>query len=128
MLLVSIHDVTPALGSGVLRLWDLCSREGITPALFVVPEWHGAWPLEHHPGFVAWLRDRAAEGAELVLHGERHDEVGSTRSLEDLRAWNVDAKGMTGKTSNRVRGGFAGTRTCRMLPGTTSPVSDVSRI
>jgi mono/diheme cytochrome c family protein len=26
------------------------------------------------------------------------DEVGSTRSLEDLRAWIVDAKGMTVKT------------------------------
>jgi predicted deacetylase len=93
MLLVSIHDVTPALGSGVLRLWDLCSREGITPALFVVPEWHGAWPLEHHPGFVAWLRNRAAEGAELVLHGERHDEVGLPRSRRDSwKAWGRTAR------------------------------------
>jgi predicted deacetylase len=88
MLLVSIHDVTPALESGVLQLWDLCSTQGITPALFVVPNWHGHWPLEQHPRFVSWLHDRAGEGTELVLHGERHDEVGLPRSPRDRwRAW-----------------------------------------
>jgi uncharacterized protein len=88
MLLVSIHDVTPALESGVLQLWDLCSTQGVTPALFVVPNWHGGWPLEQHPRFVSWLRDRASEGTELVLHGERHDEVGLPRSARDRwRAW-----------------------------------------
>jgi mono/diheme cytochrome c family protein len=30
------------------------------------------------------------------------DEIGSTRSLEDLRAWIVDAKGMTLKPRRRV--------------------------
>jgi predicted deacetylase len=54
----------------------------------VVPDWHGRWPLERHPAFVAWLRARAAEGAEIVLHGERHDEAGLPRRLGDaLRAW-----------------------------------------
>jgi predicted deacetylase len=88
MLLVSIHDVTPALDAGVVRLWDLCLAHGVMPALFIVPNWHGDWPLERHPGFVAWLRDRAAEGADVVLHGERHDEVGLPRSAGDVwRAW-----------------------------------------
>jgi predicted deacetylase len=82
-LLVSIHDVTPALEDGVLRLWDLCAARGVRPALLVVPDWHGEWPLEKHPSFVAWLRSRAAEGAEIVLHGERHDEVELPRSLAD---------------------------------------------
>ena len=87
-LLVSIHDVTPALADGVVRLWALCAGRGIRPALLVVPDWHGEWPLEAHPGFVAWLRARAAEGAEILLHGERHDEAGSARRLGDeLRAW-----------------------------------------
>ncbi|MGH7578821.1 MAG: DUF2334 domain-containing protein, partial [Gemmatimonadales bacterium] len=71
-LLVSIHDVTPALESGVLRLWEMCAARGILPALLVVPDWHGQWPLERHPRFVRWLRVRAASGAEIVLHGERH--------------------------------------------------------
>jgi uncharacterized protein len=88
MLLVSIHDVTPALDADVVRLWDLCLDHGVMPALFIVPNWHGAWPLERHPGFVGWLRDRAAEGADLVLHGERHDEVGLPRTARDAwRAW-----------------------------------------
>jgi uncharacterized protein len=88
MLLVSIHDVTPAFESRVLHLWDLCSSFGVTPALLVVPNWHGEWPLEKHPDFVAWIRSRAAEGAELVLHGERHHEAGLPRSLRDSwRAW-----------------------------------------
>jgi predicted deacetylase len=87
-LLVSIHDVTPALGPEVCRLWELCASRGVVPALFVVPDWHGEWPLERHPGFVSWLRDRAGDGAEIVLHGERHDESGLPRSPGDhLRAW-----------------------------------------
>jgi predicted deacetylase len=86
-LLVSIHDVTPALADGVVRLWEMCSARDVRPALLVVPDWHGEWPLEAHTGFVAWLRARAVEGAEIVLHGERHDEVGLPRGLADeLRA------------------------------------------
>jgi uncharacterized protein len=92
-LLVSIHDVTPVLADGVGRLWDLCALRGVRPALLVVPDWHGEWPLEAHPGFVTWLRARAAEGAEIVLHGERHDEVGLPRRLTDeLRAWGRTAR------------------------------------
>ena len=92
-LLVSIHDVTPALADGIVRLWALCAARGLTPALLVVPEWHGEWPLEAHPEFVAWLRARAADGAEIVLHGERHDEAGLPRRLSDeLRAWGRTAR------------------------------------
>lgn len=87
-LLVSIHDVTPALERGVFRLWELCAARGIRPALLVVPDWHGRWPLERHPAFVQWLRARVAEGAEVALHGERHDEAGLPRRPADrIRAW-----------------------------------------
>jgi predicted deacetylase len=86
--LVSIHDVTPALAPGVARLWQLCTEHRVTPALLVVPDWHGAWPLDRHPEFVEWLRARVADGAEIVLHGERHDEAGLPRAMGDsLRAW-----------------------------------------
>jgi predicted deacetylase len=88
MLIVSIHDVSPAQASGVAAAWDLCVRLGFTPALLVVPDWHGQWPLEQHGGFAAWLRKRADDGAEVLLHGERHDEVGLPRRLRDsVRAW-----------------------------------------
>lgn len=86
-LLVSIHDVTPAMATSVAGLWTLCERFGVTPALLVVPDWHGQWPLERHPGFVNWLRGCVDEGAEILLHGERHDEFGLPRRWPDtLRA------------------------------------------
>ncbi len=92
-LLVSIHDVTPALEAPVRRLWSLCREHGVTPALLVVPDWHGEWPLEQHDAFMTWVRQCATDGAEVFLHGERHDEVGSPRSLRDeLRAVGRTAK------------------------------------
>jgi len=88
MLLVSIHDVTPALAPEVRALWALCRDAGVVPALLVVPDWHGRAPLQADAGFRAWLRDCAAEGAEIFLHGFRHDEVGSPRApLDHLRAF-----------------------------------------
>lgn len=95
MLLVSIHDVTPAFEPRVLQLWELCSSCGVIPALLVVPNWHGAWPLEEYPRFTEWIHGRAAQGGEIVLHGERHDEVGLPRSPRDSwRAWgNTEGEG-----------------------------------
>ncbi len=83
--LLSIHDVTPAWKEQVETLWSLCRERGATPALLVVPNWHGAWPLREHSRYVNWVRERAAEGAEIFLHGERHDEVGLTRSWRDAQ-------------------------------------------
>jgi len=58
----------------------------------VGPNWHGAWPLDHAPEFVRWVRECAASGAEVFLHGERHDEVGSPRGWRDAaRAWGKTA-------------------------------------
>jgi predicted deacetylase len=92
-LLVSIHDVTPALAPRVEALWALAQRHGVTPALLVVPNWHGRWPLAEYPEFVRWVRARADDGAEIFLHGERHDEVGLPRSIGDSwRAFNKTAR------------------------------------
>ena len=91
--LVSIHDVTPCLIEGVERLWTLCADRGVVPALLLVPNWHGEWPLEQHPECVRWVQGRAREGAEVLLHGERHDEVGSPRRWRDrFRAWGRTAR------------------------------------
>ena len=85
--LLSIHDVTPAWRAQVEALWALCRERNATPALLAVPNWHGAWPLRDAPDYVSWIRARAAEGAEVFLHGERHDEVGLPRAWRDsLRA------------------------------------------
>lgn len=87
-LLISLHDVTPAFAPAVDRLWSLCAERRLRPALLVVPNWHGQWQLHLHPAFVGWLRDCASQGAEIILHGERHDEVGLPRRPGDRwRAW-----------------------------------------
>ena len=81
--LLSIHDVTPAWQPQVETLWQLCRERGATPALLVVPDWHGQWPLRDSPAYVQWVQERATDGAEIFLHGERHDEVGLPRSWRD---------------------------------------------
>jgi uncharacterized protein len=87
-LLVAIHDVTPAFEAEVRALWAMCAERSIAPALFVVPNWHGEWPLARHAAFTRWLRAREAEGAEVFVHGERHDEAGIRRGVIDhMRAF-----------------------------------------
>jgi predicted deacetylase len=87
-LLVTIHDVTPALLPRVEALWRMCVAHNVVPGLLVVPDWHGTAPVEAAPAFTTWTREREAEGAEIFLHGERHDEVGLSRGWRDeLRAF-----------------------------------------
>jgi predicted deacetylase len=81
-LLVSVHDVTPAHERSLEVLYRLLAEVGVRRyALLVVPNWHGAWPLAEFAAFTAGLRERVAAGAEIVLHGMRHDEVGQRRTL-----------------------------------------------
>jgi hypothetical protein len=89
-LLVAIHDVSPAHDQAIQRIWRHCTSLGLLPALFVVPNWHGQWPIADYRVFADWLRDCQAcgSGAEIFLHGERHDEHGATRDFGDeLRAF-----------------------------------------
>ncbi|MCU0636166.1 MAG: DUF2334 domain-containing protein [Gemmatimonadaceae bacterium] len=79
--LVAIHDVAPPFTEECLALVRLCREYGVEPALLVVPEWHGRWPLDDAPALVRWLRAAQDGGTELLLHGMRHDEVGTVRSL-----------------------------------------------
>lgn len=79
--LVAVHDVTPAHGQSLARIYAELGELGIARyALLVVPDWHGAWPLDQHPRFVDELLLRQAAGAEVFLHGYRHDEAGFERS------------------------------------------------
>ena len=64
-------------------MWALCRKNGVTPALLVVPNWHGDWPLERYPAFMDFVRACARKGAEIILHGQRHDEVGLPRTWHD---------------------------------------------
>ncbi|MEP6619540.1 MAG: polysaccharide deacetylase family protein [bacterium] len=122
-LLVSIHDVSPASEAAVLELWRLCRARDITPALLVVPNWHGQWPLSEYPAFVAWLHEASGLGAEVFLHGERHDERGSQRTFADrVRAFGVtDSEGeflslSRGEALCRMERGLKALRACGLEP------------
>ena len=106
-LLVTIHDVAPPLMKRVERLWALCAERRVAPGLLVVPDWHGGVPIEGDPACVAWVRARAAEGAEVFLHGERHDEVGSPRGWRD----SVRALGRTNREGEFLTLGYDAART-----------------
>jgi predicted deacetylase len=82
--LISVHDVTPAHAGRLDRVFGvLRSLVGGRMALLVVPDWHGDWPIHRHPAFVETLHELVEAGAEIVLHGYRHDEVGHRRSFAD---------------------------------------------
>ncbi|MFI5245833.1 MAG: DUF2334 domain-containing protein [Gemmatimonadales bacterium] len=105
-LLITIHDVTPVLALRIESLWTLCASRGVIPGLLVVPDWHGAVPIEGDAKFVAWLRARAADGAEIFLHGERHDEAGSPRGFGD----EIRAFGKTNKEGEFLTLGYDAAR------------------
>ncbi len=69
---LSIHDVTPAWEPEIEAALRLAARFGARPALLVVPDHHGAWPLADHPRFCARLRELHAAGHEILLHGYYH--------------------------------------------------------
>lgn len=104
--LVTIHDVAPPLMPKVERLWESCALRKVTPGLLVVPDWHGACPIEKDARCVDWVHARAAEGAEIFLHGERHDEVGSPRALGDT----IRALGRTNREGEFLTLGYDAAR------------------
>ena len=69
---VSIHDVSPAWEREIDLALELTSAIGVKPALLVVPNFHGRWPLDEHPEFCARLRGLQDAGHEIYLHGFLH--------------------------------------------------------
>lgn len=71
--LLSIHDVWPGNLQVVEAHWRRLVSLGAGPAaLLVVPEYHGGRPIGNEPEFLAWLREKAAAGSDILLHGFRH--------------------------------------------------------
>jgi len=69
---VSLHDVSPAFEDEIDSALALAAEFGARPALLVVPNFHGEWPLLDHPSFIRRLRELAAAGHEIYLHGLVH--------------------------------------------------------
>ncbi len=83
---VSLHDVTPAWEPEIEAALRLAARFGARPALLVVPDHHGAWPLADHPRFCARLRELAAAGHEILLHGYYHQSRPEAPGGRDVAA------------------------------------------
>jgi predicted deacetylase len=69
---LSLHDVSPAWTEEIELALSYCAEVGAKPALLVVPNFHGEWPIEAHPAFCARMRELQAKGHEVFLHGFFH--------------------------------------------------------
>jgi predicted deacetylase len=70
---VSIHDVAPPFRAEVELALAMAAKAGATPALLVVPDYHGHSPLQDDAPFCSFLRERQKAGHEIYLHGLFHD-------------------------------------------------------
>lgn len=73
-IVVSVHDVTPRHFDRLARIERFLRDAGLAGryAMLVVPDFWRQWPIADHPRFQQWLRSRAAEGVEMILHGYHH--------------------------------------------------------
>lgn len=72
-IVVSIHDVSPLTREATERILGELAAIGITRlSLLVVPDHHCKGHFLDHPDFCDWLRARASEGHEIVVHGYYH--------------------------------------------------------
>jgi predicted deacetylase len=69
---VSIHDVSPAFPREIDDALAACADVSAKPALLVVPNFHGKWPLDRYPAFVDRLRALRDRGHDIILHGFFH--------------------------------------------------------
>jgi uncharacterized protein len=105
---VSLHDVSPAWTDEIDVALEYASAASVKPALLVVPNFHGAWPLQEHPAFCARLRDLQASGHEIYLHGFFH----KSRPADEARALETTETDRPGRLAwlfaqNVVSGGEA---------------------
>lgn len=78
MISVSIHDVSPAFEREIDDALAACAEVSAKPALLVVPNFHGKWPLDRYPAFVERLRALRDDGHEIILHGFFHASEGGS--------------------------------------------------
>jgi peptidoglycan/xylan/chitin deacetylase (PgdA/CDA1 family) len=91
---VCIHDAAPPFArETAAMIRDLAPLVGRDLAFGVVPDWHGAWPLDAHPGFCSMVQDAAAE---LLLHGCDHRRRTGRGPVSWLAEGSDEMNGLTG--------------------------------
>ena len=77
MLIPCVHDVTPRHFERLVQIDDALRALGLAGRyrMLVVPNFWFDWPLADHPKFCDWLRARADEGVEMLLHGYFHKDT-----------------------------------------------------
>jgi predicted deacetylase len=73
-LVISIHDVSQHSRPAVERILGELEKLGVRGvcSLLVVPDHHRCGPFLDDPVFCTWLKERAAMGDEVVIHGYHH--------------------------------------------------------
>lgn len=96
---VSIHDVSPCASRELEAALAMCHAVSVRPALLVVPNFHGHFPLLEDGRFCERLRELQRGGHEIYLHGfshqsaERYEQSGSKGKLAWLFAQRVVSGG-----------------------------------
>jgi predicted deacetylase len=91
-LLVSLHDVTPFHLPRLRRAEALCRSIGIRKLAYLfIPHYHGRYPSDEYPDFIAWCREPRTFEVEWHLHGFHHLEPASV-SRGPGRSWSDAVK------------------------------------
>lgn len=93
-LFASIHDVSPRFADEIDRLLDRLSLHlgGPKLAMLVVPDHWDSAPIATNSDFQRRLRDWAAAGIEMFVHGWSHrDDVRHDGALDGFRARHMTA-------------------------------------
>lgn len=92
-LLASIHDVGPGFEREVDQLAELLANRlgGPRFAMLVVPDHWGANPLRPGTPFATRLRDWAASGIEMFVHGWYHKDLSEHAGMAKFKAQHMTA-------------------------------------
>lgn len=83
-LVVSLHDVCPATWERSREMVDDLEAAGVGAiSLLVVPHYHKGRKAVEDMEFCGWMKEMAARGHEIVLHGYYHQRI----SMEILSGW-----------------------------------------
>lgn len=76
-ILVCVHDASPKHMERLHRIDAMLQRVGVGArySMLVVPDFWGEWPMQDDAAYCNWLRGRAADGVEMILHGFYHRDT-----------------------------------------------------